>query len=152
MQGKIEPSAPEVLVLKRNVGTLDAYLRIAVGVVGIAWALGRMSRPRMARRPAALLWFSAMKIAEGLTRFCPVMFVFGTSSRQWEQRMKKWEGIIPAVRFKSLLPLMQRLKNTALETGPSQREPEQPEPVDHFANKANPQELPSQTYRPDPLI
>lgn len=66
--------------MRKNVGTLDASIRITVGLVGLAFAVGRMSR-RPYRTPWMLMFLSAMKVAEGITRFCPMLYSMGLSTR-----------------------------------------------------------------------
>mgnify|MGYP001227048634 CR=1 FL=1 len=77
--------------MKKNVGTWDALLRITVGLVGVAWATSRMSRwpYRTGMLTRAVLWLSAMKVAEGITRFCPVFFAMGLNSEGLTIRWKK---------------------------------------------------------------
>lgn len=67
--------------MERNIGTLDATLRITLGLLGLAYGIGRMSR-RPYRTPWVLMSMSAMKIAEGTTRFCPMLYVAGMSTRE----------------------------------------------------------------------
>ncbi|MGE5702693.1 MAG: DUF2892 domain-containing protein [Clostridia bacterium] len=67
--------------MKKNVGKIDALIRITVGLSGLAYAAGKMSR-RPYRTPGLLMFLSAMKVAEGITRYCPVLSLFGISTRQ----------------------------------------------------------------------
>ncbi|MFC7440746.1 YgaP family membrane protein [Laceyella putida] len=55
--------------MKQNVGTVDALLRITCGLVGLAWcaAKGRRNFPYM------IAIMSAMKVAEGIIRYCPML-------------------------------------------------------------------------------
>jgi len=69
--------------MRKNVGTLDAAIRITVGLLGLAAAIGRMSR-RPYRTPWMLMFLSAMKVAEGITRFCPMLYSMGLSTRDRE--------------------------------------------------------------------
>ncbi|UFJ41017.1 DUF2892 domain-containing protein [Brevibacillus humidisoli] len=69
--------------MRKNVGTLDATIRITAGIMGLAYSVGRMSR-RPYRTPWMLMFLSAMKVAEGVTRFCPMLYSMGTSTRDGE--------------------------------------------------------------------
>ncbi|CAJ1004206.1 YgaP family membrane protein [Brevibacillus aydinogluensis] len=65
--------------MQKNVGTVDALIRITVGLLGLAYGVGRMSR-RPYRTPWLLMALSAMKVAEGVTRFCPMLYAMGVNS------------------------------------------------------------------------
>jgi hypothetical protein len=65
--------------MRKNVGTVDATIRITLGLLGLAYGIGKMSRkPR--RAPWFLMTMSAMKVAEGITRFCPMLYAFGSNT------------------------------------------------------------------------
>jgi hypothetical protein len=65
--------------MRKNVGTVDATLRITLGLLGLAYGIGKMSR-KPHRTPWFLMTMSAMKVAEGITRFCPMLYAFGTNT------------------------------------------------------------------------
>ncbi|MBO8164742.1 MAG: DUF2892 domain-containing protein [Brevibacillus sp.] len=67
--------------MRKNVGTLDATLRITAGLLGLAYSVGQMAR-RPYRTPWFLMAMSAMKVAEGITRFCPMLYSMGLSTRE----------------------------------------------------------------------
>jgi hypothetical protein len=67
--------------MRKNVGTIDATVRIMLGFLGLAYGIGRMSR-RPYRTPWLLMALSAMKIAEGMTRFCPMLYAMGANTRK----------------------------------------------------------------------
>lgn len=56
-------------MMQKNVGTTDALIRITGGLLGLAYGIGRMSR-RPYNTPWLLMGFSAIKVAEGITRHC----------------------------------------------------------------------------------
>ncbi len=62
--------------MQKNVGTVDALLRITFGLTGLAYCAAR-SRNRF---PLCMAIISAMKVAEGITRFCPMLAIFGNKS------------------------------------------------------------------------
>ncbi len=66
--------------MRKNVGTVDASIRITIGLLGLAYGIGRMSR-RPHRTPWLLMTMSAMKVAEGVTRFCPMLYSMGINTR-----------------------------------------------------------------------
>jgi hypothetical protein len=63
--------------LQKNVGTLDALIRITLGLVGLAYCASAKRR----RFPLCLAIHSALKVAEGVTRFCPIIAIFGKENR-----------------------------------------------------------------------
>ncbi|RKD21084.1 hypothetical protein BEP19_15515 [Ammoniphilus oxalaticus] len=72
--------------MKRNVGTIDAIFRITIGLFGLAWAVSRtVSNPRR-KFPKMIAFFSAVKAAEGATRFCPGLALFGLSTQDSKQQ------------------------------------------------------------------
>ncbi|GAA4725567.1 YgaP family membrane protein [Brevibacillus fulvus] len=70
--------------MKKNIGTIDASLRITVGLLGLAYGIGKMNR-RPYRTPWLLMTLSAMKVAEGFTRFCPMLYAMGTNTKNEKQ-------------------------------------------------------------------
>lgn len=60
---------------------MDAVIRITFGLLGLAYGAGRMSR-RPYKTPGLLMFLSAMKVAEGVTRFCPMLKMMGISTRR----------------------------------------------------------------------
>lgn len=57
--------------MKTNISILNAIMRITCGLTAVAWATSRM-----ARRPGRLAFLfvammGAMKVAEGIFRYCP---------------------------------------------------------------------------------
>jgi hypothetical protein len=66
--------------LKKNVGDIDAFLRITLGFAGLAWSISKMSRNRYDQSAPVATLLSAMKIAEGIVRFCPLSALLGIST------------------------------------------------------------------------
>lgn len=65
--------------MQKNVGTTDALIRITGGLLGLAYGIGRMSR-RPYKAPWLLMTFSAMKVAEGVTRQCLMYRALGINT------------------------------------------------------------------------
>ena len=53
--------------MQQNVGRMDAYLRVSGGLTLLGWGIMKKSVPAVA--------MGAMKVAEGVTRFCPLMYL-----------------------------------------------------------------------------
>ncbi|GAA0368806.1 YgaP family membrane protein [Bacillus horti] len=67
---------------KKNVSTTDALFRITMGLTGVAWGTAEMIRRPYGVTPLLVTMASAMKVAEGITRYCPVMAMMGISSEK----------------------------------------------------------------------
>ncbi|SFP32637.1 YgaP family membrane protein [Salibacterium halotolerans] len=71
--------------MRPNIGMTQAFCRIVIGLVLLFWANARSSRVR--REPEdhlICLVLGAMKVAEGITRFCPTIKLYDmmTGDRQ----------------------------------------------------------------------
>lgn len=73
--------------MKKNVGTIDAITRITIGLTGVAWGTARMVHNPHGNLPMLVTLASAMKVAEGVTRFCPMLALFNTSSENMMNNM-----------------------------------------------------------------
>jgi len=60
--------------MKKNVGDLDSYLRITAGLSMLGMGIKRDSNP--------LIFLGSMKVAEGITRFCPLLDIMNISTVQ----------------------------------------------------------------------
>lgn len=58
--------------MQKNVGQLDAYMRISGGLTLLGWGIMKRSTPAVA--------IGAMKVAEGVTRFCPMLYLLGLNT------------------------------------------------------------------------
>lgn len=67
--------------IQKNVDTLDALLRITMGLTGVAWGTAEMIKRRNRTMPLLMTMCSAMKVAEGITRYCPVLDLMGKNSK-----------------------------------------------------------------------
>lgn len=66
--------------MRKNVGTYDALMRITCGLTGLAWGISRLVRRPNSSLPLFITMASAMKVAEGITRFCPMLYLLGKTS------------------------------------------------------------------------
>lgn len=58
--------------MKKNVGDLDSFLRITAGLSMLGIGIKRDSNP--------LITLGSMTVAEGITRFCPLLDIMNTST------------------------------------------------------------------------
>lgn len=90
--------------MQRNVGTTDAMIRITGGLLGLAYGIGKMSR-RPHNAPWLLMGLSAMKVAEGVTRFCPMLATMGLST----DKENGMENITDKIRGKGMQAMMNQV-------------------------------------------
>lgn len=62
--------------MQKNVGTIDAIMRITCGLVGLVWSTSRLTRHPMRIFPLFVAMMSGMKVAEGIIGFCPMKAMF----------------------------------------------------------------------------
>ncbi|MBY6268236.1 YgaP family membrane protein [Parageobacillus thermoglucosidasius] len=78
-----------------NISIINALLRITFGLTALAWATANM-----ARRPSAssfiIAMIAAMKVGEGMTRFCPITALFANYRRVQAMHIKDVKPIHPA--------------------------------------------------------
>ncbi|OUA70402.1 MarR family transcriptional regulator [Bacillus thuringiensis serovar thailandensis] len=65
--------------MKQNIGTINALIRITLGFVLFGCSATKLVRKPWCTWSNILLWIGAMKVAEGIVRFCPIveMWKFG---------------------------------------------------------------------------
>ncbi|WP_078551368.1 YgaP family membrane protein [Bacillus alkalicellulosilyticus] len=61
--------------LKQNIGMVNALVRITCGFTILAWATAKLVKKPSHSMPLFVAMMGAMKIAEGITRFCPVTYM-----------------------------------------------------------------------------
>ncbi|QQZ09107.1 DUF2892 domain-containing protein [Heyndrickxia vini] len=58
--------------VNKNIGIVNAMIRITCGLTFLAWSTAKLSRKPRCNSYALVMLLSAMKVAEGIVRFCPV--------------------------------------------------------------------------------
>lgn len=66
--------------MRTNVGTLDALFRISSGLFGLGWSISRMTRYPHRGTYLMVAMMSAMTVAQGVTRYCPMLETLGIST------------------------------------------------------------------------
>lgn len=62
--------------MKPNIGLINALVRITVGITVVSWATAKLVRKPYRTMPLLVTMLGGMKIAEGITRFCPLTYLF----------------------------------------------------------------------------
>lgn len=58
--------------MKPNIGMINALIRITCGLTVLAWSTSKMTRRPFHESYIFIAFLGAMKVAEGITRYCPV--------------------------------------------------------------------------------
>ncbi|RNB78684.1 DUF2892 domain-containing protein [Brevibacillus nitrificans] len=96
--------------MHKNIGTTDAIIRITGGLLGLAYGIGKMSR-RPYNAPWLLMAFSAMKVAEGVTRHCMMYRAMGISTRS-DKGMRGMQDMIAQAKGKGFQMVMGQVART----------------------------------------
>lgn len=71
--------------MKPNIGRIDALCRISMGFTLLAWSTAKLVRKPSRTMPLMTALMGGMKVAEGMTRFCPLTYLV-------EQKMVDMQG------------------------------------------------------------
>ncbi|WP_246942890.1 YgaP family membrane protein [Bacillus pinisoli] len=62
--------------MKPNIGIINALIRLTCGFTMLAWSTARLAKRPYCESYLLVALISAMKIGEGIVRFCPVTYLF----------------------------------------------------------------------------
>lgn len=77
--------------LKPNISILNALIRITCGLAMLAYATAKMVKRPWRESYFWLGLMSAMKVAEGIVRFCPLTYVYQMAKENCNVRMTEKE-------------------------------------------------------------
>ena len=63
--------------MKHNIGTINSMVRIAGGLTVLSCCTAKMAREKPSGTDMFMTVMAAQKVAEGITRYCPVTAAFG---------------------------------------------------------------------------
>lgn len=75
-------------MVKVNIGIWNAQLRITCGLTLLAWVTAKMVKRPWHDSYIVVAMLAAMKVAEGITRFCPLTAIF-EKYQQAEEKQKE---------------------------------------------------------------
>ncbi|MFC0469253.1 DUF2892 domain-containing protein [Halalkalibacter kiskunsagensis] len=61
--------------MKPNIGRIDALCRISMGFTVLAWSTAKLVRKPSNNIPLFAAMMGGLKVAEGITRFCPLVYM-----------------------------------------------------------------------------
>jgi hypothetical protein len=82
-------------MVRVNIGILNALIRITCGLTILAWVTSRMTIRPWRDSYIVVAMLAAMKVAEGITRFCPLTALFERYQQQAEEERNKETMINP---------------------------------------------------------
>ncbi|SFA45716.1 Protein of unknown function [Parageobacillus thermantarcticus] len=78
-----------------NINIINALIRITFGLTALAWATANMARKPWCTSYLIVAVLAAMKVGEGITRFCPMTALFANYRREQAMRIKDETTINP---------------------------------------------------------
>ncbi|TWI56025.1 YgaP family membrane protein [Halalkalibacter nanhaiisediminis] len=60
--------------MEPNIGRINALCRISMGFTMLAWSTAKLSRRSSDMLPLIMAMLGGMKVAEGITSFCPLVY------------------------------------------------------------------------------
>ncbi len=70
--------------MKPNIGIVNAFIRLTCGFTMLAWSTAKLTRRPTQDSYLMIAILAAMKIAEGIVRFCPVTYAYQQYQQQQE--------------------------------------------------------------------
>lgn len=68
--------------VKQNIGIINALVRITCGLTILAWSTAKMVKNPWRDSYLVMALLAAMKVGEGIVRYCPVTAVFKEQMRE----------------------------------------------------------------------
>lgn len=72
----------EAMQMRPNIGMINALIRITCGFTLLAWATAKLVRRPSSMKAQVFAVLGAMKVGEGITRFCPVVYLYEENMKQ----------------------------------------------------------------------
>ncbi|GAE29493.1 YgaP family membrane protein [Halalkalibacter hemicellulosilyticus] len=61
--------------MKPNISLIDSLCRITAGLTILAWSTAQLTKRQSSSAPILIAMLGSMKVAEGITRFCPLVYM-----------------------------------------------------------------------------
>ncbi|PLR99207.1 YgaP family membrane protein [Bacillus sp. T33-2] len=62
--------------VKQNIGILNAFIRITIGLAVLSWTTARMAKKPRRGSYKIIALLGGMKVAEGILRYCPLTALY----------------------------------------------------------------------------
>jgi hypothetical protein len=74
------------MTTKPNIGTINALIRITCGLTMLAWCTAKMVKRPWRQSYLGIAMFAAMRVGEGIVRYCPVTALFEKGQKIMEEQ------------------------------------------------------------------
>ncbi|MFC3885428.1 DUF2892 domain-containing protein [Bacillus songklensis] len=78
--------------MKPNIGIINALVRITFGFTVLTWATARLAKRPYRESYLLAAMMGAMKVGEGITRFCPLTFLYDKYQQDQQQQQIEQES------------------------------------------------------------
>ncbi|OIJ13667.1 hypothetical protein BKP37_10355 [Anaerobacillus alkalilacustris] len=81
-----------------NIGLINGLIRITCGFTMLAWGTSKLVKRPFSNTPLLVIMMGALKVAEGMTRFCPLTYFFEERieemTNEHEKNDKQYDNLI----------------------------------------------------------
>lgn len=77
--------------VKPNIGIVNALIRITCGLTMLAWSTAKYTKNPWRESYLVMAILGAMKVGEGITRFCPIVALFERSQENHDHKRSSHE-------------------------------------------------------------
>lgn len=81
-------------MVKQNIGIINSLVRITAGLTMLAWSTAKLSRKPHNQSYLVVAMLGAMKVGEGITRYCPVTAMIENQNGQDSASKDQQEPVI----------------------------------------------------------
>lgn len=75
--------------MKQNIGTINALIRITIGLTILSWSTAKLVKMPWRESYLFIAMCGAMKVAEGIVRFCPVTAMFENGQKRMKDKVNE---------------------------------------------------------------
>ncbi|WP_078577795.1 YgaP family membrane protein [Salipaludibacillus agaradhaerens] len=85
-------------MFRPNIGTLNALIRITFGLTLVSWGAAALAKPTYRRQSSPLMSviFGSMSVAEGITRFCPFVYMYEGYTKEMDDFEEDFSPVNPS--------------------------------------------------------
>lgn len=76
------------MTIKTNIGLLNAFLRITLGLTILSWSTAKLVKKPWCNSTLFIALMGAMKVAEGIVRYCPVTDMFNECQERVQENQE----------------------------------------------------------------
>lgn len=81
--------------VKQNIGIVQAFIRITCGLTMLAWSTAKYSKCPWRESYLVMAFLGAMKVAEGIVRFCPIVYLFEKNKENGDAVKEMVDEMLP---------------------------------------------------------